>query len=333
MMQPKNRTSHQSVHPGPSSWTASGRPVIIVHGGAGNIPEDLHRESLYGCREAAQAGWDLLARGGTAVDAVEAAVRLLEDAPVFDAGRGSVLNASGDIEMDAIIMDGRDLNLGAVIAVKRVHHPVSLARIVMTASKHTMLAGEGAETFAREHGVPLRPSWELIVNREAERWLSNRQSLLQADAVSEDRSSPIAQGDTVGAVALDVEGHLAAATSTGGTFNKHPGRVGDSPLVGCGAYVDDRSGAASATGDGEELMKIVISKVVCEHLDRGMTALEAAEAAIALLTERTVGQGGIIVLDRKGGIGIAHSTSYLAYACVTPDGELLADIHASLMPW
>lgn len=327
-MKPENRTPHHSIRSGPGDWAAQGRPVIIVHGGAGDIPEDLRQQSLQGCRQAAQAGWDLLAEGGGALHAIEAAVRVLEDAPAFDAGRGSVLNSRGEIEMDAIIMDGRNLDLGAVVAVKRVRHPVSLARLVMTESKHTVLAGEGAEAFAREHAVPLCPTWELVVERQAERWRSRGTDECHAESLSREPSVAASPGDTVGAVALDVEGHLAAATSTGGTFNKRPGRVGDSPLVGCGAYVDDRTGAASATGDGEQLMKIVISKVVCDHLGRGMSALEAAEAAITLLTERTAGQGGLIVLDKQGGIGIAHSTSYLAFACVGPGGNVQAGIRA-----
>jgi beta-aspartyl-peptidase (threonine type) len=305
-------------------------PALIVHGGAGDIPEEMHQNRVDGCREAARVGWDVLRRHGSALDAVEAAVRTMEDDPTFDAGYGSVLNASGEVEMDAIIMDGRDLNLGAVMAVKRVRHPVTLARLVMTESEHTILVSLGAENFALEHGIPLCPNWDLIVTRERERYDATRSLVSEARAcrlTAHDQSKARLRdqpGDTVGAVALDSDGHLAAATSTGGTFNKHPGRVGDSPLVGSGAYADDRVGAVSATGEGEDLMKIVISKSICDFLDRGMTAQEAAEVAVSLLGQRTSGRGGVVVLDRQGGIGIAHNTPYLVYAHITAEGRIIS---------
>jgi len=292
-------------------------PAIIVHGGAWDIPEELHQDAVDGCSHAAAAGWDVLTGGGSALRAVEAAVRLLEDDPTFDAGRGAVLNAAGEIELDAIIMDGSHLDLGAVMAVKGIRHPVSLARLVMTHSEHAVLASGGAEAFAREHDVPFCPIWDLVVERELERWRSC--SLGAAGAAS--------PGDTVGAVALDADGHVAAATSTGGTRNKHPGRVGDSPLVGSGAYADDRTGAASATGDGEHLMRIIIGKTACDFLGAGLKAQEAAEAAISLLIERTDGQGGIIVLGKEGDIGFAHNTGCLAYAYVA-EGDAGSGIHA-----
>ena len=289
-------------------------PALIVHGGAWDIPEHLHQDSIDGCCEAARKGWEILERGGSAVDAVEAAVRMLEDEPTFDAGRGAVLNCAGAIELDAIIMDGSDLNLGAVIGVQRVRNPVTLARLVMTESEHAILACEGAEAFARRRGLALVPNSELAVEREKTRWQAERAERQPHGDLS--RGHP---GDTVGAVGLDLSGHLAVATSTGGTFYKHPGRVGDSPLVGCGAYADDRSGAVSATGEGESLMRVVISKSVCDLMYGGMSAQEAADAGIGLLTRRTSGQGGLIVLGKRGDIGIAHNTSYLAHAYVKGD--------------
>jgi beta-aspartyl-peptidase (threonine type) len=219
-------------------------------------------------------------------------------------------------------MDGRDLKLGAVMAVKRIRHPVTLARLVMTESKHNILVGQGAETFALEHGLTLCANRDLIVARERERYelahaLAPQPRVSDGTPASESQEHPRhKRGDTVGAVALDAAGHLAAATSTGGTFNKHPGRVGDSPLVGSGAYADDHAGAVSATGEGEELMKIVISRSTCIFLERGMTAQDAADAAIALLARRTTGRGGVIVLDRQGNVGVAHNTDYLAFAHV-----------------
>jgi beta-aspartyl-peptidase (threonine type) len=291
--------------------------ALVVHGGAYDIPRGAHQAHIDGCRQAAEVGWAVLSRGGSALDAVEAAVRVLEDDPTYDAGRGSFMNAAAQVELDAIIMDGRDLDVGAVAAVQRVPHPVTLARRVMTESAHVLLVGRGAEAFAREQGLPSCSPEDLLVGRELERWQEAEESGVPEawDAFGARASGPL---DTVGAVALDAQGNLAAATSTGGTFNKYPGRVGDSPLVGCGAYADNRLGAVSATGLGEALMKVVISKTVCDFMDRGMSAQAAADAAIAVLAERTEGEGGVIVLDRQGGIGVAHNTPYIAFATAGP---------------
>jgi beta-aspartyl-peptidase (threonine type) len=182
-----------------------------------------------------------------------------------------------------------------------------------------MLAGTGAESFARQHGLSICLTEELLSESEVERW----RAALAGGNPRYREPSGIAPSDTVGAVALDAEGNLATATSTGGTFNKLPGRVGDSPLVGCGAYADNRTGAASATGLGEALMKVIISKTACDLIAQGMSAQGAADAAISLLAERTTGQGGLIVLDRLGRIGIAHNTPYIAHATVTAGGEIV----------
>ena len=300
----------------------SSSPAIVVHGGAYDIPTETHEAHIEGCRRAAEAGWAVLARGGAALEAVETAVRILEDDPTFDAGYGSFLNAAAEVELDAIIMDGSDLNLGAVAAVQRVHHPVTLARLVMTESEHALLAGRGAELFARQQGLPACSPEDLLAGRELERWRD-----AQAGGSPKDwEPFGIAPSDTVGAVALDANGNLAAATSTGGTFNKLPGRVGDSPLVGSGAYADNRTGAVSATGLGEALMKVVISKTACDFIDRGMSAQEAAQAAIAILAERTTGEGGLIVVDRLGGVGVAHNTPYIAHAFISVDGKVSVGI-------
>jgi beta-aspartyl-peptidase (threonine type) len=313
-------------------------PTLVVHGGAYDIPTETHQAHMDGCRRAAEAGWTVLARGGPALDAVEAAVRVMEDDPTFDAGYGSFLNAAGEVELDAIIMDGRDLDLGAVAAVQRVRHPVTLARLVMTASEHALLAGAGAEAFARQHGLPVCSTEELLAGRELERWraayASGNPHAWEPFGGACPEQSRGAQGgpfgvepsDTVGAVALDADGNLAAATSTGGTFNKLPGRVGDSPLVGCGAYADNRTGAVSATGLGEALMKVVIAKTACDFIARGMTAQQAADAAIAVLAGRTTGEGGLIVLDRLGGVGIAHNTPYIAHAVITAGRKAITGI-------
>jgi len=290
--------------------------AIVAHGGAWEIPGDMQDDALEGCSHAAAVGWEVLTGGGTALEAVEATVRVLEDDPTFDAGRGAVLNAAGDIELDAIIMDGQTLNLGAAVAVKHVRHPVTLARLIMEASEHAVLAADGAELFARSQGLSVCPNWELLVEREVKRWHEFATASPHARSLFDKDGLLGRLCDTVGAAALDGEGNLAVATSTGGTAHKHPGRVGDSPLVGSGAYADNRAGAVSATGDGEQLMRIVISKTASDFLIQGMTAQEAADAAIALLEERTKGHGGLVVLDRHGNVGAAHNTGYLAHAYV-----------------
>lgn len=296
-------------------------PSLILHGGAWSIPDADAADCIAGCRAAAEIGWPILTSGGSALEAVEAVVRNLEDNPVFGAGRGSCLNADGDVEMDAILMDGANLNTGAVAAIQRVQHPVSVARLVMERTGHNLLVGAGAEAFARRHGVPLWPVENLITESEKARWREAQQnSPVRAEEMT-------ASGhDTVGAVARDLQGHLAVATSTGGTENKLPGRVGDSPLIGCGAYADDSTGAASATGWGESLMKIVISKSACDLIGQGRTAQGAAEAVIRRLAERVEdGRGGIIVVDREGRPGFAFNTSRMARAWVTAAGEIRAE--------
>lgn len=295
---------------------------LIVHGGAWDIPDDQVDAHLAGCRHAAEAGWNLLRQGAAAIDAVEAAVRVMEDDPTFNAGRGSVLNAAGQVELDALITDGATLNAGAVAAVQRVRNPVSLARRVMEKSEHVMLVAEGAERFAREQDVAVCPPEDLLVGRELEHWRE-----LQADPGWRIRQAfGSGGGDTVGAVARDAQGNIAAATSTGGTSNKLPGRVGDSPLIGCGAYADNRTGGVSATGWGEALMKVVMSKTTCDFMARGSDAQHAAEMAVRVLAERVRGLGGVIVVDASGRVGAAHNTPRMAHACVTVDGEIVARI-------
>ena len=297
------------------------QPALIVHGGAWDIPDDQVNAHLEGCRRAAETGWRVLCQGACALDAVEAAVRVMEDDPTFNAGRGSHLNAAGEVELDALIMDGATLNAGSVAAVQRIANPVSLARLVMEKTEHVLLAAQGAERFAREQGVPPCRPEDLLVGRELEGWKE-----LQADpAWKTPRAFGAEQHDTVGAAARDMRGNIAAATSTSGTPKKLPGRVGDSPLIGCGAYADNRSGGVSATGWGEALMKVVMSKTTCDFA-RGLGAQHAAEAAVKLLAERVNGLGGVIVVDALGRIGAAHNTPRMAHAYVTAEGEIVAHI-------
>lgn len=285
--------------------------AIIVHGGAWDIPAELHADHLSGCRAAAEVGWDLLVRGGTAVAAVEAAVRILEDHPAFDAGRGSHLNADGVVELDAGIMDGKTLMAGAVASVKRVASPISLARRVLHDSPHVFLVGEGAERFSLAAGLPLCDPESLIVPRERALWEHKRAEVEQQPPATDFRGYP---SDTVGAVALDAAGNLAVGNSTGGTFFKHPGRVGDTPIVGCGLYADNTLGAAACTGWGEQIIRTVLAKTTVDHIALLGSARDAARVAIAYFKHRVGGLGGVICISPDGQIGFAHSTPYLAHA-------------------
>jgi beta-aspartyl-peptidase (threonine type) len=281
------------------------RPVIVVHGGAWTYQAGTHQAHVAGCQRAAKEGWGLLENGGSALNAVEQAVRVMEDDPAFDAGRGSHFNQNGDIEMDAIIMDGATLDFGAVAAVQRVLNPISLARKVMLDSPHNIFVGSGATAFAEEMGIPLCDPNELLGTYEPE--------------------TPVFMPtDTVGAVAMDMDGNLAVATSTGGTAAKKPGRVGDSPIIGSGAYADNLTAAASATGWGEKLLRIVTSKTACEYTSHGLDAQQAADKVIAYLQERVQGYGGVIMIDNNGRIGIAHNTEDMAYAYVEGDGKIMS---------
>lgn len=288
------------------------KPTIIVHGGAGSW--DLNSERIQigmdACRAAALAGQKVLLEGGSALDAVETAVNVLEDCPALDAGKGSYPNANGNIEMDALIMDGRTLNMGAIASVELVQYPISLARRVMTDTKHTFIVGAGASQFADSINFPRCTIADLISDLTTDPNMPN-----------EHASGPI--GDTVGAIAIDAEGNIAAATSTGGTRGKMPGRVGDSPLVGSGGYADNHSAGVSATGQGEAIMKLILSKQVCDYVASGLSAQAACDAAIQLLTERTGAEGGLIAIDHRGQVGFAFNTTAMPHAYVVEDGEVV----------
>jgi beta-aspartyl-peptidase (threonine type) len=290
-------------------------PTFIVHGGAWDIPEGEVPGHLNGCRIAAQIGWSILQDGGSALDAVEAAIRSLEDDPAFDAGKGAWLNASGEVELDAIIMDGATLNNGAVAAVQHVRNPISVARMVMERTSHSLLTGLGAEHFAQAQGFELCDESELLTGQELERWKIIK---AQKDFSVREAFGGKPHG-TVGAVARDRVGHIAAGTSTGGTPNKLQGRVGDSPLIGCGCYADEVSAGASATGWGESIMKVVLSKAVCDFVAQGQGAQRAADNAIGVLADRAQGLGGLIVIDHAGQIGVSFNTPRMARAWIHED--------------
>jgi L-asparaginase / beta-aspartyl-peptidase len=276
------------------------KPALVVHGGAWQIPGELTNACRSGVHRALDRGWRVLQNGGSALEACEEAIIELEDEPVFDAGVGSHLNRDAKVQLDAILMDGATLESGAVVAVERIRNPIHLARMILDKSEHMLLAGYGAEQFAAEHGLALCDPDDLITEVEASLW-----SL---------RSGRIANFGTVGAVAMDTAGSIAAGTSTGGTLYKYPGRVGDSALVGCGCYADNSAGGVSCTGHGESIMKVILAKSASDFMASGKSAQEAADQAIALLSKRTTGRGGLIVIDREGGIGKAFSTPHLAYA-------------------
>lgn len=296
-------------------------PVLIVHGGAGRIPERQLHERELGCRQAVLAGWKILQEGGTALDAVEQAVITLENNPLFNAGRGSVLNLDGEVEMDAGIMDGTKLKAGAVAAVRKVKNPIRLARQVMEKSEHILLVGEGAFRFAKEVEAgltsPLLCQKEDLITEER---LKERLSTIpNSQSIKKDDGQKIidSEADTVGAVAMDQTRCIAAATSTGGISGKYPGRVGDSPLIGCGIYADNSSGGVSCTGRGEFIMRLVLAKSAADFLlVRNCSAQEAATLAIDLLQTRVQGSGGLIIVDRYGQVGFAYNTPHMTYAFI-----------------
>lgn len=287
-------------------------PVILVHGGAWNIPDEMVESHLEGVRRAAQAGWNALERGGTSLDAVEEAVTVLEDDDTFDAGRGSFLNRDGKVQLDALIMDGATLRAGGIGCVEKIRNPVRAARVILEESPHVYFVGEGAERYAAEHGVPLIDNSELVLPREIERLKTAKEQ--QYLTTPSEFCGPTSSHDTVGAVAVDSLGNIAAATSTGGTLNKAPGRVGDSSLIGCGCYADNDSAAASTTGWGEPMMKLVLAKWATDRVNSVADPQRAAHDSIHYLHRRLHGHGGIILVDRLGRIGIFHNTPRMAWA-------------------
>jgi beta-aspartyl-peptidase (threonine type) len=295
-------------------------PVILVHGGAWAIPDDAVEAHQRGVRHAAETGWRVLEKGGTALDAVEEAVVAMEEDDTFDAGRGSFLNEDGKVQLDALLMDGATLQAGGVGCVERLRNPIRAARKVLSDSPHIYFVGEGAERFAAEHGIALCANEDLILDRELARWKeAKKQKFLTVPP--EFAGPPTTSHDTVGAVALDANGNIAAGTSTGGTLNKAAGRVGDSSLIGCGCYADNVSAAVSTTGWGEPMMKLVLGKWAADRVEMGEAPQQAADQAMDRLRSRLNGHGGIILLDTRGRIGLAHKTPRMAWAWRRPGTE------------
>jgi beta-aspartyl-peptidase (threonine type) len=283
--------------------------AIIVHGGASTIPDGEEEAYRAGCLRAAEAGWAVLERGGAALDAVEAAVRVLEADPTFNAGRGGALNAAGAVELCAGVMEGAELKFGAVTVVRGVPHPIALARALLERDGTRLLAAHGAEQFADAIGAERCDPADLITDKQR-RMLQEQQA---------QQARPASSHDTVGCVALDAQGRLVAGTSTGGVAGAPVGRVGDSPLPGSGFYAERSLGACSSTGVGEQLMQVVLAKSVVELLGAGLSADEAAQAGIDTLGERVAGEGGCIVVDHEGRVGWAHNSSHMSCAFRTAD--------------
>jgi L-asparaginase / beta-aspartyl-peptidase len=303
-------------------------PALIVHGGAWDIPDEAVPACKDGCRRALTAGWEVLAHGGHALDAIEAVVMVLEDDPVFDAGYGSHLNLDGHVECDAIVMEAATLRAGAAANLHKIKNPIRAARAIFDHAPHMMLVADGAEHFAKQHGVPLCEPEELVSEAEHEAWMKCKK-----DSHASEHHRGHEQG-TVGAVALDRDGRLFAATSTGGTCCKLPGRVGDSPLIGCGCYADAEAGGVSCTGYGEAIMKVVMAKSATDFLraensaaaTHSRAAMRAAQGAVELLARRTHATGGLILLDRAGVPGFAFNTPRMAYGYVEPGGTFFVSV-------
>jgi len=300
------------------------KPVIVVHGGAGTWRPERKRPGIVGVSDAAKAGFEILKKDGSALDAVEEAVAHMEDNEVFNAGRGSTLTVNKRIEMEASIMEGKTLKAGAVGLLKNIKNPVRLARIVMEATDHVFVVADGAEKLAEIFNLERRDSFTEL---RTQYWQDLKQKLIRGEIDYLPKlhklvaSHPqLFEMGTVGAVALDKNGDVAAATSTGGLTFKLPGRIGDSPLIGCGTYADNETGACSATGIGEIAIKLVLAKSTCDFVRNGRSAQEAVESSIQLVNRRMHAAAmGLIAVDMLGRIGASHNSPNLCWAYMTPE--------------
>ncbi len=302
--------------------------AIAIHGGAGTIERDqlgTEREQAIrtALESAVNAGHAILEEGGSSLDAVAAAVRILEDAPEFNAGRGSVLTNQGRVEMDASIMSGKNLDAGAVASVRGIRNPIEAARLVMTDSPHVMLIGEGAETFARNRQLQFEDDEWFKTDFRRDQLEEIKSSDQAATQLSEDWYS------TVGAVAVDRDSNLAAATSTGGMANKRWGRVGDSPIIGAGTYANNRTCAVSATGHGEFFIRHVVAYDICARMAyTGKPLVETADEVVNEVLKDAGGNGGVIAIDQHGRITMPFNTAGMYRAAIHGDGQLEVAIYA-----
>lgn len=288
-----------------------GGPAVVVHGGAGTPSDADPLRYFEGTRRAAETGLRVLLSGGSALDAAQAAAVVLEDDPSFNAGTGAALTSDGEAELDASCMDGTSLRAGAVACVKTIKNPILAARRVCDGTPHVLLCGSGAEAFARECGIAEVPNASLITPRQRARWEE-----LHELARKEGADSVRRKIGTIGAVAVDGKGHVAACTSTGGTMYKRPGRVGDTPIIGAGTYADDHEAAASSTGFGEAILKVTMARAACVRVREGSSPRMAAAEAVGLLRERAHGEGGIIVAGPDGRLGWAYNTARMSRAVI-----------------
>jgi len=298
---------------------------IMVHGGAGALDNVRDEKTavryLESIRHTLEHGREIMKLGGSALQAVEACASLLEDDPVFNAGCGSVLNENGQVEMDAAIMDGRDLSAGAVAVVTNIANPVQLARLVMAKSEHVMLIGDGAMRFADQCGLERAPEhYFFTADRIAQfkqAHLKHKIMLDHDDVIEEDQKY-----GTIGAIARDAQGNLAAATSTGGIVNKQLGRVGDSPIIGAGVFADNTTCAVSATGYGEDFMRTMLAKTISDYIEmQGLDAVQATRAGIDYLKRKVNGRGGVIVIDKDGQCASGFTTRKMIHGWIEHGGE------------
>eukprot|EP00940_MAST-03C_sp_MAST-3C-sp2_P001400 g1400.t1 len=301
---------------------------IVIHGGAWSIPDEDVKRSMEGCAKAAAAGHDVLKQGGSAVDAVEAAVRVLENDSVFDAGTGSVLNEDGDVEMDAMIMNGKDLNAGSVIGVSRIKNPISLARVIMEKTEHAMFSRDGAHRIAKQFDIPLLESSKSLVTAAAiEEWKRFKKYNRTVGELFCSKHELC--HDTVGACVM-VGGRFASATSTGGITAKRAGRVGDSPIVGSGGYADDDLGAISCTGHGESILRfgLALRTLHSMEIQKSDSPDTVASETLKEMKRRLGGHGGLICIRKDGRVGLAHTTKRMAWARVgtSTKGQVMSGI-------
>ncbi len=307
---------HAAPPPGAAAFT------MVIHGGAGNYDRmpaeqvELRRSAM---TKAIEAGYKILKNGGASLDAVEAAIRVMEDSGLFDSGRGAYYTKAGVPEMDAAIMDGKTLGAGSVASVQHIANPIHLARLVMEKTPHVLLVGEGAEEFAKSQGIELVSPYYFYTEREWERFKKAKEAATKkTSSLHRDE-----EHGTVGAVALDQSGNLAAGTSTGGTVMKMPGRVGDSPIIGAGTYANNESCAVSATGTGEYFMRNIVAADICERVRYLHVSL--AQAADDVVMKELVaqhGDGGVIALDRRGDSATPFNTAGMMTATVGSDGTI-----------
>jgi beta-aspartyl-peptidase (threonine type) len=301
-------------------------PVIIVHGGAGELPEELAQGKETGCRKAAMAGMKALNRGGSPLDAVEQASRYFEEDPVFNAGRGSCYTRESTVEVDGSIMDGAAGNFGAVGAVPNLLYPVSLARKVMEEGEHNFLAGKGAIQFANEMGFRVQ-TFEDLATDKARDWLQAAVERRKQGEASENYAEGNEEsGDTVGACTIDSKGNMAVAVSTGGMNYKRTGRVGDTPILGAGFYIENDIGAAGGTGVGEAMMKTLMCLRAVDMLKSGLGCEATAKKSIEMVLEKTKKECGIIVIDKSGNTGLYHSTPFMPWAVIGGQGDIKSGI-------